>query len=204
MTDITPYQPVPLEVVAAEPVRPRLLLIGTALAAAATFVGYASLVGYYASQRAAVVATPGSQWLPKNTEIPLTQPNFMLLTMAFSAVSMLWAVSSVRHDDRSNAYIAFALTLMFGLAQLFQTAYLLTLMGMPAAGSPAAALIYTLIGLQLLISGVAMGYLIVMGLRTLGGGYSSNDYEGVLSACVFWFMSVGVYTLLWYAVYVTK
>lgn len=204
MTDITPYQPVPLEVVAAEPVRPRLLLLGTALAAAATFVGYASLVGFYASQRAAVVATPGSQWLPKNTDIPLTQPNFMLLTMAFSVVSMLWAVSAVRQDDRANAYIAFALTLVFGLAQLFQTAYLLTLMEMPAAGNPSAALIYTLVGLQVLVSAVAMGYVIVMGLRTLGGGYSSQNYEGPLSAAVFWMMSVGVYTLLWYAVYVTK
>jgi heme/copper-type cytochrome/quinol oxidase subunit 3 len=167
-------------------------------------VGYTSLVAFYASQRAAALATPDTLWLPKNTEIPLTQPNFMLLTMAFSAVSMLWALSSVRHDDRANAYIAFALTLVFGVAQIFQTAYLLSLMQMPAAGSLAAALIYTLIGLQILISAAAMAYVVVMGLRTLGAGYSANDYEGVLSATVFWMLSVGVYTLLWYAVYVTK
>lgn len=204
MTDITPYQPVPLEVVGPEPVRPRLLLMGTALVSAATFVGYASLVGFYASQRTAALAEAGAQWLPKNVQIPLTQPNFMLLTMAFSAVTMLWALSAVRQDDRANAYIAFALTLTFGVAQIFQTAYLLTVMQMPAAGAASAALIYTLIGLQILVAAAALAYVVVMGLRTLGGGYSANDYEGVLSATVFWMMSVGVYLLLWYAVYVTK
>jgi heme/copper-type cytochrome/quinol oxidase subunit 3 len=203
MTDISPYKPVPLGVVASEPARPRLLLIGTALASAAVFVGYASIIGFYLSQRAAVRAG-GDAWLPDGVKIPLTQPNFMLLTLSFSAVSMLWALSSVRHDDRANAFLAFGLTLVFGFAQVAQTAYLFSLMALPVAGSAAGALILTLIGLQLAVAAAAMAYVVAMALRTLGGGYSSNDYEGVLCAVVFWMTSVGVYTLLWYAVYITK
>jgi heme/copper-type cytochrome/quinol oxidase subunit 3 len=127
----------------------------------------------------------------------------MLLTLAFSVVSVLWATSSVRNVDRPNAYIAFGLTLMFGFAQIVQTSYLLTLLEMPGSSEP-AALAYALIGIQLALIGVAMAYVAVMALRTVGGGYSARDYEGVLSAAIFWIMSVGVYAALWYAVYITK
>lgn len=203
MTDITPYDAIPLDVAPGEPARPRLLLLATGLACAAIFMGYAGLIGYYLSERANVRAA-GEQWLPDGVVIPLTQPNFMMMTMVFSAVSILWAVSSVRAGDLSNAYIAYGLTLVFGFAQITQTAYLLTLMEMPAAESAQAVLIYTLIGIQLALTGIAMGYVVVTALRSLGGGYSSKDYEGVLSAAVFWLMTVGVYSTLWYAVYITK
>ncbi len=203
MTDITPYDAVPLDVVASSPARPRLLLIATSLVSAAVVVGYAGLLGYYISQRAAVIAT-GERWLPDGVNIPLTQPNFMLLTMVFSIVSMIWAVAAIRSDDRANAYIAIVLTLVFGFSQIVQTAYLLNIMEMPITAGDQAALIYALVGTQLVLTGLGMGYVLVMGLRTMGGGYSAKDYEGVLSAAIFWIMTVGVYTALWYAVYITK
>lgn len=203
MTDITPYDAIAADVAASPPARPRLLLLATSLASAAVLVGYAGLVGYYLSERAAVVAT-GQSWLPDGVDIPLTQPNFMLLTLSFSAVSIIWAVAAVRSDDRANALIALGLTLVFGFAQIAQTAYLLTLMGMPASAGEQAALVYALIGLQLALIGAAMAYVAVIALRALGGGYSARDYEGVLGAAVFWLMTIGVYTALWYAVYITK
>jgi heme/copper-type cytochrome/quinol oxidase subunit 3 len=203
VTDITPYQPIPADVPEGAPVRPQLLLIGTSLVSAAVLVGYAGLTGFYIASRQAVTATE-IPWLPEGVGIPLTQPNFMLLTLTFSVISMMWALWAVRTDDRANALIAFTLTVVFGLAQIIQTAYLLTLMEMPAAGNPAAALIYTMIGLQLALTAVGLAHVVAMALRTLGGGYSARDYEGVLSATVFWITTVGVYTMLWYAVYITK
>ena len=203
MTDITPYDAIPLDVVESEPARPRLLLLGTSLVCASVLVGYAALIGFYLSERAAVLAA-GEQWLPDGVVIPLTQPNFMLLTMTFSVVSMLWAVAAIRADDRANALIAFGLTLVFGISQIAQTAYLLSIMEMVAAESYQAVLIFSLVGIQLALLAVAMGYVVVMAIRTLGGGFSAKDYEGVLSAAVFWIMTVGVYTTLWYAVYITK
>lgn len=203
MTEITPYDAVPLDVSASEPARPRLLLMGTALACAAVAVGYAGMLGFYLSERAAVLAN-GQVWLPDGVVIPLTQPNYMMLSLAFSVVSMLWAVSAIRHDDRSNALIAFGLTLVFGFSQIAQTAYLLTIMEMVAASSERAVLIYSLIGAQLVLIGLAMGYVVTTAIRTLGGGYSARDYEGVLSATMVWITAVGIYAALWYAVYITK
>ncbi len=206
MTDITPYDAIPLDVASGPPARPRLLLIATGLVSSAIFIGYYSLVGHYISERQTTLrdSEPGTQWLPDGVSIPLTQPNFMLLTMVFSIVSMIWAVAAIRSDDRANAYIAIVLTLVFGFSQIVQTAYLLNIMEMPITAGDQAALIYALVGTQLVLTGLGMGYVLVMGLRTMGGGYSAKDYEGVLSAAIFWIMTVGVYTALWYAVYITK
>ena len=203
MTDITPYDVIPVDVVAAEPARPRLHLVATALTSGALLVGYASLLGFYLSRRAAVIAT-GERWLPEGVDIPLTQPNFMMLTLVMSLVTILWALSSVRRDDRANAYLAYGLTLVFGFAQIMQTAFLLTIIEMPIAGSEPAALIYTLVGAQLVVIGIAMGYVALTALRTIGGGYSAADVEGVVATTVFWFVAVGIYLALWYAVYITK
>ena len=128
MTDITPYDAVPLDVGPSEPARPRLLLLGTALVCASVLVGYGSLVGHYLSERAAVVAA-GQAWLPGGVKIPLTQPNFMMLTLVFSVVSVLWAVDAAKANDRANALIAFGLTLLFGFAQIVQTGFLLSTWG---------------------------------------------------------------------------
>ncbi len=203
MTDITPFDAVPLDVAAREPNRPRLLLLGTGLVCASVLVGYGGLVGYYLSERSAVLAA-GQPWLPSGVKIPLTQPNFMMLTLVFSAITVFWAVAAIRANDRASTLIAFALTLMFGFAQIAQTGFLLSLMDMAAADSPRAVLIYALIGTQLALIGLAMGDVVITAFRTLGRGYSVKDYEGVLSAAVFWTMTVGVYSALWYAVYITK
>ncbi|MEM9134870.1 MAG: hypothetical protein AAF962_16140 [Actinomycetota bacterium] len=203
MSDITVYDPVPLDVAAPKAVRPRLLLLATGLACSAVVMGYSGLLGYYIAARQAVVQT-GEVWLPDGVVIPLTQPNFMALTLVFSVVSMLWALSAVRSEDKANAYIAFTLTLVFGFSQIVQTFYLLTIMEMPAAESMVAVLIFSLVGIQVALTGAGMGFVVVAMLRTLGGGYSARDYEGVLAATVFWIMTVGVYLALWYTVYITK
>lgn len=203
MTDITPYDAIPADVPRAEPARPRLHLLATALVSGSLLVGYVALLGHYLSRRSTVIAS-GERWLPEGVDIPLTQPNFMMLTMVLSLVSVLWVLSSVRRDDTANAILAYGLTLMFGFAQMAQTAFLLTLMEMPIAGSEQAALIYTLVGVQLVVLGLAMGYLVIVALRTLGGDYSSRDHEGVLAATVFWYVAVGIYLALWYAVYIIK
>lgn len=203
MTDISPYDPVPIGSPAPEPIRPRLLLIGSCLASVGVLVGYYGLLGHYVSIRAEVVSA-GEQWLPEGVVIPLTQPNFMMLTMLMSVISMFWAIGAVRSDDRANAYIAFGLTLVFGFAQIAQTAYLLTIMEMPASLGEGPALIYALVGAQLALTGLAMAYVAITAIRTLGGDYSAKDYEGVLSAGIFWFTTVWVYLSLWYAIYITK
>ena len=138
-------------------------------------MGMAGLLGIYVQSRAEVMAQ-GQIWLPKGVTIPLTQPNMMAITLVMSMVAMAWAVSAIRHDDRcKHAYCLVALCCL-RLAYLAQTGFLLEIMGMPAAGDDLARppLFYALIGAHMLIMAAAMLYVIVMGLRTLGGNYNAR------------------------------
>jgi len=202
MTDISPFDAIPEEAVAPIPARPRVLLTGTVLAAAAVAIAYAGLVGHYAARRSEVRAG-GETWLPDGVVIPLTQPNYMMFTMVLSIISILWAVHAVKLNDRTNAYSAFGLTLVFGVSQIFQTYFLVSILDM-APETEQATLIYTLIGVQIAVLGAAMAFVAAAAIRTMIGGYSSRDYEGVAAAAIFWILAVGVYTALWYAVYITK
>jgi heme/copper-type cytochrome/quinol oxidase subunit 3 len=203
VTDITPYDFIPADVAPAQPARPRLLLLGTALASVAVAMGFMGLIGQYVATRAGVIAT-GERWLPEGTNIPLTQPNFMGLTLAFSVITIWWTVAAVRNDDRGHAFVAYTISLLFAFAFLAQTAYLFTIMEIEIMATGRAVLFYAIIGTHMVLMLLAMGYAMVMMVRTLGGGYSSRDYEGVLSSAFFWTTVVVLYGVMWYAIYITK
>ena len=203
MTDITPYDALPVDIVAAPPARPRLLLIGTALASLAVAMGFAGLIGIYVSSRAAVLRTGGT-WLPSGVEIPLTQPNMMMFTLVFSAATMAWATQAIRNDDRGNFYIATTLSLVLAFAFIMQTAFLLSIMELEAAAASQAVLIYAVVGTHLVLTVAAIAYAAGMTLRAFGGEYSAKDLEGVYGASMFWYTTVSLYLVLWYVVYITK
>ncbi len=203
MTTTTSHDLIPAEYAEAPPVRPRLLVLATSLVSAAMAMGFVGLHAVYIAERAAVLAT-GTRWLPDGVNIPLTQPNFMGLTLAFSVVTIWWAVSAIRSDDRANSLLAFAISLLFAFAYLAQTAYLFTIMEIEILASERAVLLYGIIGTHIVMALAAIVFAIVMALRTIGGDYSSRDYEGVLSAAIFWTMMVAMYGVMWYVIYITK
>lgn len=187
---------------AAPPARPRVLLVGTALAAGATVMAFAGLIGVYLSQRAAVLAE-GTPWLPEGTSIPLTPGNIAMVTMLLSAVTMWWAVDAVGRNDRPAAYLALGLTIMFGGAVINATSFLYTQTKLSVTTVP-GLLIYTVTGAQLAMIVVGLVYAVVMTFRTLGGEYHGRDREGLVAAALFWYAAIAVQALVWYAIYVTK
>ncbi len=199
----TSHDLIPASYEEAPPVRPRLLVLATSLVSAAVAMGFIGLHSVYIADRADVLAT-GGRWLPDGVNIPLTQPNFMGLTLSFSVVTIWWAVSATRSDDRANSVLAFAISLMFAFAYLAQTAYLFTIMEIEILADERAVLLYGIIGTHIVMTIAAMVFVVVMALRTIGGDYNSRDYEGVLSAALFWTMMVAMYGVMWYVIYITK
>jgi heme/copper-type cytochrome/quinol oxidase subunit 3 len=186
------------------PPRPRVVLVGTAFAAAAVSMGLLALIGVYLAQRADVLAGGGQTWLPEGSVIPLTVPNMAAVTLIMSAVTVQWAVYSIGNNDRINANIALGLTLVFGFAYLNSAAYLYTQMTLGIRDSVAGLLIYTVSGTHIAITIGAMIFVLVMAFRTLAGQYASRDQEGVAAAALFWHTTVALYLVIWYAVYITK
>ena len=177
--------------------------MATVFVAAGVAVGVLSLVGIYLGQRAEVLS--GSQlWLPEGSVIPLTAPNMAAVTLLISAVTVQWAVYAIGNNDRINANVAMGLTLLLGLAYLNSAAYLYTQMNLGIRDSVAGLMIYAVSGAHIAVTIGAMVFIMVMAFRTLAGHYSSRDREGVAAAALFWHVTVALYLVIWYAVYITK
>lgn len=183
--------------------RPRVLVVGSAFAAAASFMVFIGLIGVYLAARSDFLAS-GQKWLPEGSKIPLQQPNTMFITLIMSVIAMQWAVSAIAKNDRVNAYLALGLTLMLGLATIVMTTYLWTLMKLDVASGVQGVLIYTITGAHIVMLVLAMLFVALMALRALGGQFSARQHDGITAAAVYWHTMVAVYALIWISIYVTK
>lgn len=189
---------------AAPPVqRPRVLIVGTAFASAASLMLFAGLIGMYLSRRADLVSA-GDSWLPEDVSIPLQQPNVMLFTLIASAITVQWAVYAITRNDRVNTYLALGLTFVFGIAFINMQSYLYTLMGFDITANQQAVFVYAITGTHLIMVVIAMIFVALMAFRALAGQESRRQHDGISAAALFWHATVVVYAVIWLAVYVAK
>jgi heme/copper-type cytochrome/quinol oxidase subunit 3 len=194
---------IPVEVAAAPPTRPRLLLIGTAFASAACVMAFAGLIGIYLSSRSAALAEE-TPWLPEGATIPLTPGTMAFFTLALSLVTAQWAVQAVGNNDRQHALVALALTGLFGVSAINAVTFLFTQSNIGVRDSTMGVLFYVISGAAIAMIVAGMVFLGVMTIRTIGGEYSGRDREGIVAATLFWYVTVAMYAVVWYAIYVTK
>lgn len=187
---------------APRPARPRVLLVGTALAAAGAFMAIVGLVGVYLATRSAALADEGT-WLPDGASLPLTPGTMAFATMLLSAVTMWWAVDAVGKNDRQMAYLALGLTIFFGIAAINATSFLYAGMELPVS-TEAGLMIYTITGAHLAMVVIGLVYAAVMTFRTLGGEYQGRDREGITAATLFWYVTIAAHAVIWLGIYVTK
>lgn len=185
------------------PDRPRVLLVGTALAGTVATAGIGGMVALYTQMRAETLAA-GETWLPEDAVLPLTPGNMAFVSLLMSAVTAAWAVYALRNEDRSHAYFALGLTLLFGVAFVVDTVYLWQQLNLGVSDSAQAVLIYAITGAHVAMVGGGLLYLLVMGFHALGGQLTGRAAEGMYAATLFWFMTVGVYAVVWYTIYITK
>ena len=189
---------IPAEVIPPVYPRRRQVLFGTGFAVAGIAMYFLTLIGMYLEVRHGHRAT----WLTNNN-IPLTQPNVQFFTLVMSSVTMQWAVYSISRDDKSHAYWAIGITLLMGLAFLNQTTFLYKMVGLPLH-SQEGPLFYAITGSHFAMVGAACIFLLLMGLRTVGGSFSSRYPDGLSAAALFWHATVAIYSVIWIGVYVAK
>jgi heme/copper-type cytochrome/quinol oxidase subunit 3 len=54
------------------------------------------------------------------------------------------------------------------------------------------------------MAGAGVIFIALMAFRTLGGQYSGRDREGIVAALIYWYVTVAVYAVIWYTIFVTK
>jgi heme/copper-type cytochrome/quinol oxidase subunit 3 len=187
----------------APPARPRVLLVGTALAVGSAAMVVLALLALYARLRSDVVAS-GEIWLPEDGNVQLTPGSMGMVTLLLSLVTVCWAVQALRSDDRGHALMAFGVTLLLAAAYINVVAYGWQQLGLGVTSSTQALLIYTITGVHVAMTGVGMLFLAVMGFRAVGGQLTGRAAEGVSAAALYWFVTVGVYAAVWYAITIIK
>ena len=185
------------------PRRPRVLLLGAAFGAAGSVLTVVSLLAVYLQVRGDELAA-GRTALPQGVVLPLTPGNMGMVTLAMAAVTMAWAVYSLRNDDRPHAYMALGLTLLFGVAFINSTVYLYQQLALAPTSGVMAGLLYAVTGSHLVMVAVGMVFAAVMGFQALGGQLTGRDAEGMSAAALYWYATIAVYAVIWYAVYITK
>ena len=185
------------------PRRPRVLLIGSALVSGAAAMTLLTMIAVYVRLRADVIADGGS-WLPEEAVIQLTPGNMQFVTLLLSAVMVAWAVHALRDDDRPHAYMALAITLVLGLAYITSVAYMWQQSMMGVADSVPGLLIFTITGTHVAMVVGGLLFLAVMAFRALGGQLTGRAAEGLAAAALYWYVTIGVFAVVWYAITITK
>lgn len=193
------------EVPSAPPRRPRILLVGTAFAAAGSAMFFAGLIAVYLTVRAEFRSL-NETWLPQGTTIPLSPGNMGFVTLVMSLVTVQWAVHAGHNRDRAHAYQALGLTILFGIAHVVQIGFLWTQWSLPLNGDVTlqAVLLFTIIGAHVAMVASALIFLTLMLVRSLGGQFTGVDAEGLSAAALYWYVTVAIYSVLWYAILVVK
>ena len=185
------------------PRRPRVLLVGAAFGAVASALTVVSILAVYLQVRADEIAA-GRTALPEGVVLPLTPGNMNLVTLGMSAITMAWVVYALRNNDRPHAYLAVGVTLLLGVASIVETAYLYQQLALSPTSGTVAGLLYAVTGAHIVMTVIGMLFLTVMGFQALGGQLSGRDAEGMSAAALYWYATIAVYAVVWYAVYVTK
>ena len=187
---------------AAPPARPRVLLIGTVYALSAIVMAFAALITVYVRTRADVIAA-GQKWLPDSVDMPLTPGTMGLITLGISVVIVQWAVYSISQDDRRHTYMALGIAAVMGAAFINGMAFYYSQMKI-TVHDQVGLLIFAITGAHIAMVGAGVLFIGLVAFRTFGGQYSGRDREGLVAASIFWYVTVAVYAVIWFTIFVTK
>ena len=178
--------------------RRRQLLFGTMFVSAAVAMFEFSLVASYLAERAG----KRNVWLTENS-IPLTQPNMQFAALILGSIFVQWAVWAIARNERGQAYLALGCTAVMAAAFLNQITFLWQRVGMTMAQAE-GPFFYAVTGANFAFIALALGFILLMAFRALGGQYSARLPDGISAAALFWHVNVALYAVVWLAVYIMK
>lgn len=182
----------------AEVTRPRTVLVATMFASAAAFMAFAGVLLVYINERASA-----ETWFPDGV-IELGPAGFIFATLILSIFTVQWAVQAVNADDRINAYVALALTGLFGAAVFNQLWFIINDTGFALNGSNAEFLFFVVNGTFAAFMISAVAFIALTFIRALIGQFGPRKADGVAAAAFYWNTVVAMWSIAWYVIYVTK
>jgi heme/copper-type cytochrome/quinol oxidase subunit 3 len=180
--------------------RPRnLVATGTALLCAGATTLFGALLAAYVELRG-----HGGEWVPKDLKLDNYLGNMLVITMLLGSLSVQWAVSAVKRDERRQASAAFGVAMGFGAAFLNLLSYTISKLDLPLADSPYAVVVGAMAFLLGIVVVLAMGYAFVTVLRLRGEQVRASDPDLARGAAWFWQYATLATVVVWFAVVVRK
>ena len=187
---------------APEITRPRSLLVGTMFACAAAFMFLLGVVGVYVVERAEF-RDSGTEWFPEGV-VELGPSGFIFWTLILSIFTIQWAVQAINADDRVNAYVALALTGLFGAAIFNQLWFIINDTGFALAADTPQFLFFLVNGTFIVFLIAAVVFVAFTFMRAMAGQFGPRRAEAVTSAALFWNTVVFMWAIVYYLIYITK
>jgi cytochrome c oxidase subunit 3 len=180
---------------------------GTAVAGAAATMLIGGQLAVWWRFREASPLREGSDglvkaWLPESVSIPGVPTNIMLVTMFILCLMAQYAVYAAKRADPTNTALGLGIVMVMGLAVLNAQVFVYTEMEMPIADGAYASLFYAITGTFVVLLLGALAFTMVTAFRYLAG--RTSDTEIVSSLALFWYILTGIYTAVWFVIYVTK
>jgi cytochrome c oxidase subunit 3 len=148
------------------------------LVAGESMLLFGLVAGYYALRAQAF------KWPPVNLGTYL--PTMIALTMVMTAVTIQWAVWSIRRNDQRTCLAAIGITLFFAFAILNGQWYELAHLRFSVSAHPYGTFVYILTGFHMVnvIAGIVVLFSVLA--RTVGGEFSADDHDTLTAGTIFW------------------
>jgi heme/copper-type cytochrome/quinol oxidase subunit 3 len=179
----------------------RQVLVGTALAGAATIMLVGGMLAVWVLQRERAIDTEGT-WVPEGISIPGVPTNVMLIGVWALLVFAQWAVYAAARNDKTHTALALGIVALMALAIINAQAFVWNQIELPIAEGGYAGMFYAITGTMaaLFIGGVV--FTAVTAFRYLGGRIA--DREIVAAHALYWYVLAVCFSAVWLIVYVTK
>lgn len=175
------------------------LPMATVVAGSAIAMAFSGLIAAYLAFRSA-----GGTFPPAKTSFDNYTATTIVITVLMASVTIEWAAYGIRKGFRGQSLFGFGVTTMLVLAFLNALAYLINGFEFAGGSSPYATIVYAMTGLSFLVGLVALGGVILTGLRAVGHQLTTDNYHLVRSAALLWHVAALAWIAVFYTIYVTK
>jgi len=141
-------------------------------------------------------------WLKKDIAIPEVAATTMMFTFVIVCVMAQWAVYAGRRGDKSHTTLALTVTMFTGLALLNVQVALWMQMDIVLRDDAYQTMFYTVTAMMFAIIASAVVYSLVAMFRVLAG--RTSDHDVLAAHALYWYATFGIFTAVWFVVYVQK
>jgi len=144
----------------------------------------------------------GDPWPAPGTSIPVLVAGFNTMVLLSSSVTLHWAETSIKNDNRTGLKAGILSTLFLGMTFLFVQINEYVHLGFAPKDSAQGTIFYGLTGLHGAHVFVGLTLLTIVTVRSFKGHYSPEQHRGIEVPGIYWHFVDVMWIVVFFAVYI--